>query len=385
MADGLSWRRGVFLNIPSGLANRALGAGIAYALGAGLAPTAFAQAILQSRDADRVEASDFDTVIVTARKRNETAQSVPIAIDVFDQESVDRLGIQTLEDLRYSSPSFYAAPSTFRQDTLNITIRGQQNFPSTGLQFDTSAAVYVDDVYYARPVGLTGALFDVADVQILKGPQGTLVGRNSTGGAILYNTGEPVPRFEGSVKVTLGDYGRQDLQGVINIPLADTLWLRASILDSQMNGYVNNYFSDPATGYTNTTPGMGYHRTAGQFALKWTPADDLSLLLRGKLASEDYTGVVYHDLGYFVGTTLAPAGRPSICNIPGTCTGFTDLLGHVVTPYYSNYLSGTDVSTDPRSYNALLNSIARSQTYGFWSTEQAITNTNTGDYKTFSA
>lgn len=332
-----------------------------------------------------MKSSDFDTVVVTARKRDETAQSVPIAIDVFDQGSVDRLGIQTLEDLRYSAPSVYAVPSTFRQDTLNITIRGQQNFPSTGLQFDTSAAVYVDGVYYARPVGLTGALFDVADVQVLKGPQGTLVGRNSTGGAILYNTKDPTSEFEGVARVTLGDYGRQDLQGAINIPLGDTLWLRGSILDSRMDGYVNNYFSYPATGYTNTTPGMGYQRTAGQLALKWTPTDDFSLLLRGKLASEDYTGVVYHDLGYFVGTTLAPAGRPSICNIPGTCTGFTDLLGHVVTPYYANYLTGTTVSTDPRSYNALLNSIARSQTYGFWSTEQAITNTNSGDYKTFSA
>ncbi len=124
---------------------------------------------------------------------------------------------------------------------------------------------------------------------------------------------------------------------------------------------------------------------AGQLALKWTPTDDFSLLVRGKLSSEHDTGVVYHDLGYFVGTTLAPAGRPSICNIPGTCTGFTDLLGHVVTPYYVNYLTGTAASTAPGAYNALINSIAREQTRGFWSTEQAVTNENVGNYQTFSA
>ncbi|MEQ1611009.1 MAG: TonB-dependent receptor plug domain-containing protein, partial [Hyphomonadaceae bacterium] len=286
----------------SGFGNRLLGAGV-LTLGAALAQGAHAQTVLPADPVDAVQTPAFDTVVITARKREEAAQDVPISVDVFDQAAVDRLGVQTLEDLRYSSPSVYAAPSTFRQDTLNITIRGQQNFPSTGLQFDTSAAVYVDGVYYARPVGLTGSLFDVADVQVLKGPQGTLVGRNSTGGAILYDTQEPTSEFEGFTKFTLGDYSRLDFQGAINLPLSDTLAVRGSLSTSRQDGYVNNYFYDPATGYTNTTPGMGYKRLAGQIALKWTPSDDFSLLLRGKVASEDYTGVVYHDLGYFVGTT----------------------------------------------------------------------------------
>lgn len=331
------------------------------------------------------EVGAVESVIVTARKREEVAQSVPIAIDVFEQNDIERLGIQTLEDLRFSAPSLYAAPSTFRQDTLNITLRGQQNFNSTGLQFDTSTAVYVDGVYYARPVGLTGSLFDVAGVQILKGPQGTLVGRNSTGGAILYDTRKPGPTVGGYSRLTFGDYRRQESEGAINAPLSKTLAMRASWSASRQDGYVSNRFFDPATGYRNDTPGMGYRRDAGQLALKWTPTDDFNLLVRAKVASERYTGVVYHDLGYFVGTTLAAAGRPSICNIPGTCTGFTDLLGHVVTPYYTNYLTGTAVSTAAGSYNALLNSVARSQTYGFWSTEQAITNENVGHYRTFSA
>jgi iron complex outermembrane receptor protein len=327
----------------------------------------------------------FESVIVTARKRDEAAQTVPISIDVFDQRSVDRLGVRTLEDLRYSAPSVYAAPSTFRQDTLNLTIRGQQNFQSTGLQFDTSAAVYVDGVYYARPVGLTGSLFDVANVQVLKGPQGTLVGRNSTGGAILYDTKQPTAEFGGYAKGTLGEYGRREIEGAINAPITDTLFVRGSLSSSRQTGYVKNYFSDPASGYVNTTPGMGYKRTAGQLAVKWVPTDDFSLLLRAKISHEDYTGVAYNDLGYFVGTTLAAAGRPSICNIPGACTGFTDLLGHVVTPYYANYLTGTAVSTAPGAYNALINSVNRGVANGFWTTQQALTNSNVGDYQTYSA
>jgi iron complex outermembrane receptor protein len=370
------------LSISCGVRSRLFCAALLGAAASGVSHGAMAEAAAAPSADAAGQSTEFDAVIVTARKRDEAAQTVPISIDVFDQAAIDRLGIQTFEDLRYSAPSVYAAPSTFRQDTLNITIRGQQNFQTTGLQFDTSASVYVDGVYYARPVGLTGSLFDTADVQVLKGPQGTLVGRNSTGGAILYDTKQPTSNFGGYASTTLGDYGRQDFQGAINVPLSETLFVRGSFSSSRERGYVRNYFSDPATGYTNTTPGMGYRRTAGQLAIKWVPTSDFSLLVRAKKSDEHYTGVAYHDLGYFVGTTLAAAGRPSICNIPGTCTGFTDLLGHVITPYYVNYQTGTTVSTAPGSYNALLNSIAREQTYGFWSTEQAITNVNVGHNQT---
>ena len=132
----------------------------------------------------------FESIVVTARKRPEVAQTVPIAISAFDQAALTRLNVNTLQDLQSVAPSVFIQPSTFRQDTINITIRGQQNFQSTDLSFDTATAVYVDGVYYARPVGLTGALFDVNIVEVLKGPQGTLVGRNSTGGAVLYQTRE---------------------------------------------------------------------------------------------------------------------------------------------------------------------------------------------------
>ena len=105
------------------------------------------------------DASSFETVVVTARKRSEDAQTVPISITAFDQSSLDNLGIRTLEDLKYAVPSVYIAPTTFRQDTLNITIRGQRNFDSFDLSFDTATAVYMDGVYLARPVGLTGLSF----------------------------------------------------------------------------------------------------------------------------------------------------------------------------------------------------------------------------------
>ena len=106
----------------------------------------------------------LETVIVTARKRAEDAQSVPIAITALNQNDLDQLHIETIQDLSSIAPSVTVEPSTFRQDTLNITIRGQRNFDSSGqggnpgLSFDTASAVYLDGVYYARAFGLTGAL-----------------------------------------------------------------------------------------------------------------------------------------------------------------------------------------------------------------------------------
>ncbi|NIJ07782.1 iron complex outermembrane receptor protein [Sphingomonas vulcanisoli] len=341
-------------------------------------------ALLLATPAFAQDAADpFGTIIVTARKRAEPQQSVPIAISSFDAAAVDRLQIKTIEDLRYATPSLYVQPSNFRQDVINITIRGQQNFQSNGLQFDTSAAVYVNGVYYARPLGLTGSLFDVDTVQVLKGPQGTLVGRNTTGGAIFYETKQPARDFGGYVRSSFGDYGLHTVQGALNLPLTANLAVRAAFNYDHSDGYIRNYYVDPVSGARNDTPAMGYRKLGGIFSAKWTPAD-WSILLRANVSDEHYTGQTYTTLGSFIGTTLSN-GRPSVCNIPATCLGFTDLRGSVITPYYANYLTGTAVSTLPSAYNSALALAARAANRSFWSTEQAINNRDEGRYQTLSA
>jgi len=347
-----------------------------------------APAMAQPADTGHTVVAGLETVIVTARKRAEEEQAVPIAISAYNQSDLDKLNIKTIEDLRYSAPSVYIAPTTFRQDTLNVTIRGQRDFDSSSgqsvMSFDPAAAIYMDGVYMARPVGLSAGLFDIDTVAVLKGPQGTLVGRNSTGGAILYTTREPDSSFGGYAKATLGDYGRAELQGAVNIPLTDTLFFRAAAQVSDQRGYISNLYSDPVTGYRNSQPAMGSNKIAGNFSLKWKPDDSFDILLRANLSAEHDTGSTYHDLGYFPGSGVRN-GKPAICNIPGTCTGFTDLLGHKIAPYYTNYLTGTAVNPDPAAYNALLNSVARAQKAGFWTTEQTVSNQDVGHYQTVSA
>src|SRR5580658_2463524 len=109
---------------------------------------------------DQSSSTGLETVVVTARKVSENAQTVPISITAFSQDDLDRLNVSSIDDLSYVAPSVDVEQSTFRQDTLNVTIRGQRNFDSSsgggnpGLSFDTASAVYVDGVYYARAVGL---------------------------------------------------------------------------------------------------------------------------------------------------------------------------------------------------------------------------------------
>jgi iron complex outermembrane recepter protein len=340
------------------------------------------------------DSTGLETVIVTARKVAEDAQTVPISITALSAADLDKLNVHSAADLQAVAPSVVVQPSTFRQDTLDITIRGQRNFdsPSGGgnpaLDFDSPVAIYQDGVYYARTIGLTSTLFDMQSVDVLKGPQGTLVGRNSTGGAILFQTQDPTDKFGGYIKETGGDYAQYGLQGAINIPLTDTLSVRVAISSTGQKGYLANYFSDPVSGQYNHQAAMGTQKLAGRFSAKWTPTDNFTLTVKADLSEEHDTGTSYHDLGYFVGTTLGTGNKPSVCNIPAACVSFTDLLGHPVATYYNTVTGSTSVSnvnTTPAAYNSLLSSVAREQTEGFWSTEQALSNLDVGHYHTVSA
>jgi iron complex outermembrane receptor protein len=334
----------------------------------------------------------LDEIIVTARKRPENIQAVPIAMTAFSAGDLERKNIGTLADLRFVTPSLSVQPDTFRQDTINVTIRGLRNFPSNGIQFDTAAAIYVNGVYIARAQGLTGAWVDVDSVQVLKGPQGTLVGRNATGGALLYTTREPGDDFGGSLTVTGGAYGRAEAQGIVNVPFSDRIAARAVFSYAETAGYLKNTFVNPATGERNDTPGLGSRKTAGLFSLKVEPDDTTKLLFRGDFDAEHHTGSSYHLMGAFEGTVSStgnvgsnptPVSRPSICQIPTTCGQLVDLKGRVIDPYFSDATTRT-VNTSPAAYNSLLNVLAR-ESRDFWSIEQADSAYNTGHFQSVSA
>jgi iron complex outermembrane receptor protein len=179
----------------------------------------------------------LEEVIVTAQKRSENVMDVPIAISVFDAELVEQLSARNLTDLG----RFTAGVEMNNQKTLQptYTIRGIET-ADFSVGSDPAIAVYVDGVYAARGAGAEAALVDLARVEVLKGPQGTLFGRNATGGAIHIISQPPIMEREGRAKLSVGDYGRIDGEFMINQPLSDDVALRAVLVSRNRDGFLDN-------------------------------------------------------------------------------------------------------------------------------------------------
>ncbi|MFV8817446.1 TonB-dependent receptor [Haliea sp. E17] len=181
--------------------------------------------------------STLEEVVVTAQKRTENVQDVPIAISVFSAENIEDLSARNLTDLG----RFTAGVEIVSLETLQPTysIRGIETNDWT-VGSDPAIAVYIDGVYAARGAGAEVALVDLARIEVLKGPQGTLFGRNATGGAIHLITEKPVFEQEGRVKLSLGNYQRVDGEVTWNQPLTDDLALRVVAFSRQRDGFVEN-------------------------------------------------------------------------------------------------------------------------------------------------
>ena len=179
-------------------------------------------------------------IIVTARRVQESQQRVPVAITTFSQESLERNRIQTLADLQQFVPSASVTGyNSQNQEWFTLRGQGQTGFETGGGVGGGPAVVgYLAEV----PINIAGPglYYDLASVQVLKGPQGTLFGRNTTGGAILFEPRTPTDRFEGNAQITLGDYGRRELQGAINLPITDGLALRIAGQVGHRDGYIHD-------------------------------------------------------------------------------------------------------------------------------------------------
>ena len=185
------------------------------------------------------EPGNLAEIIVTARRRAENVQSVPISIDVVSEQTLKENNIQTIGDLQYLVPSMSASTFSTR-DSVNLSIRGQGTSGPSGTP---GVVAYINEV--PIPVdqegdlaGGPGLLFDLENVQVLKGPQGTLFGQNSVGGALLLQTARPTNDFGGRIQATYGNYNDRELDGAINIPLVDqTLLTRTAFTGQLRDGF----------------------------------------------------------------------------------------------------------------------------------------------------
>ena len=201
---------------------------------------AAAQESVPAQTADD-EAVTLDAIQVTARKREETLQEVPVAVTAFTPETLDKLNIRDIGDLDAQVPNLTIYAARGSSSTVTAYIRGVgQSDPLWGV--DPGVGIYLDDVYIARPQGALLDVFDVDRVEVLRGPQGTLYGKNTIGGAIKYISRGLSAETEGSASITVGSFNQMDVKAAIGGSFGgnDALRGRLSVASLSRDGFGEN-------------------------------------------------------------------------------------------------------------------------------------------------
>ena len=181
-------------------------------------------------------ASPVGEIVVTARRRDENLARVPVAVNIVSADTISRQNLSSVQAIQYLTPSLSVTTNSNRSSN-NYTLRGQ----GTTFGTDPSVVAYFSEVPIPGGGAGNAALFDITSVQVLNGPQGTLFGRNSVGGAILFTPTRPINRLEGSVKLGVGNYNNLQQEAIFNVPLiGDKLILRLAMFNRTRDGFTRD-------------------------------------------------------------------------------------------------------------------------------------------------
>jgi iron complex outermembrane receptor protein len=334
-------------------------------LATALTTASLSGAVIAQDSAPSSTAKLMEEIVVSARGIEEGLQEAPIAVSAFTGETLDYRGVDSLDQIErfvpsltlQNNPSFGGA-----SNSAAIYLRGvgQKEFlPTT----EPGVGLYVDGVYVARSVGAILDIVDIDRLEVLRGPQGTLFGRNTIGGAISIATRKPQPGgdFEGSVAAAAGTDGLLNLRGTVHVPVSDTVAIRASLASMTQDGYV-----DRADGID-----LGNDDTfTGRLSLAFQPNDDFAALITADMTRDrengpamQLLGIDFTDLSQLQGVVLAPPPPMAfIHNVttaamgPGQPCAATDPAGNGVTSnpaspncYDARYIGadGTNEGTAP--------------------------------------
>ena len=259
----------------------------------------------------------IEEVVVTARRREETAQSVPIPISALSSDYLEERGITEIQNIEQVTPNLAFVDSISNSGAAQIFLRGigQVNWGPTQ---DPKVGTYLDGVYLGRPQGSVFDLFDIERVEVLRGPQGTLFGRNTTAGLVHVITRDPTDEFEGKVRAGVGNNGQITTDALINLPLIE--------------GVLSGRFSMQTRrddGWMTDRSGRKWNETDSKSArakLLWTPTDTLEAMLTAEYFGARETASLGKCIGYSptsgINGLAAIAGR--LDNMAAACTPVDD-------------------------------------------------------------
>ncbi|MBC2777508.1 TonB-dependent receptor [Parasphingopyxis sp. GrpM-11] len=266
-----------------------------------------------AQDTDAEAAQGGNVIIVTARRREEGMQDTPIAISAFTAETLEDRQILQTSDLERITPSLQfktAGQLSGNSAATVVFIRGIGQLDPTAA-VDPGVGIYIDEVYVGRAVGGAIDFGDIASVEVLRGPQGTLFGRNTIGGAILVRSRVPeMNEFSGRARFRIGDDDLYEGFAAVNLPIGDTLAARISGGFRERDGYVRRVFDGLDLGNDSSYTVNG--------ALRWEPSPDFDLTIRGDYMNRDENGAPFVFAGI---NEQAPV--PAIVSVAAGCPGAT--------------------------------------------------------------
>ncbi|MDQ2820546.1 MAG: TonB-dependent receptor [Pseudomonadota bacterium] len=260
------------------------------------------------------DATEMQKVVVTARRREETLQDVPVSVTAISADQISKQGIPDITALSLQLPNTTLKASRATNSTLTAFIRGVgQADPLAG--FEPGVGIYLDDVYLARPQGAVADIYDVERIEVLRGPQGTLYGRNTIGGAVKYVTRKLSNQLDLRLKGTYGSFGQVDGQITASTLLSDTVRIGGSVAHFMRGGFGTNF----TTGRANYDKDL----TAARLSAEFTPTPDLFIRVAGDITDDQSDPKNGHRL--IVGRT---SGAPILPNVFDTQANLTQALGH---------------------------------------------------------
>ena len=279
----------------------------AWAVDAGASVAEDQTASSASQPVESSESQGLPEIIVTATKRADILMNVPVAISVVTGEAIEKLSITNLDELSRYTPSLNVVEGG---EQTGVSIRGF----SAGLNFgfDPTVGLFIDGVYAGRERQFRGAFLDIGRVEVLRGPQSTLFGKNTNAGAVLITTGQPVDRFEFSNRVEYSP--RSDsasYQSVLNVPVSSNLAARFAVLYSDEKGFYRNTVTG---GREEQEEDMVFRGT-----LLWEPTSNLTVRLKGEYSKYERIGrdfQISEISGIAVGRPLTHTTNPALSATP---------------------------------------------------------------------
>jgi iron complex outermembrane receptor protein len=242
------------------------------------------------------DSGTLEEIVITAQRRSENLQTVPIAVTALSGDQLENKAVVRLSDLQFVAPSLSVTDAGLTQ---SINIRGI-GLASGSPAVANGVAEYVDGLFQP-PIVTTNSFYDVANIEVLRGPQGTLVGSNSTGGAIFINTQSPkLNVVEGYGELSYGNYESRTAQGAINLPLGDTLAFRAA------GNYTDHDTFYNSVGPAHTNAGM-LDEKSGRLSVLWKPGD-FQALAKVEYTDRNTGGYAYRPIPGTQYAPFAPSG-----------------------------------------------------------------------------